>query len=236
MNDLAALSFEDAAVVDVAALTSSDPQPSVAPASALEHLLAPIQAFLGCPTPTAWVDAARHHIPELLQDHANCEKKAAGTGMALIFKYSQHFDLQQKLAQLVREEMLHYEQVLQIMQRRGQVWQSVSAARYAAGLRQAIRTHEPATLIDALIVGALVEARSCERFAALIPVVDDELARFYRYLLKSEARHFQDYLTLAQTLSPVPIEARITELVALEANLIESIDLGPVRFHSGRPA
>lgn len=202
---------------------------------AMQALLQPVHQFLGCATPASWIEAASQQLPDILQDHANCEKKAAGSGMALIFKYSQHFDLQQKLAQLVREEMLHYEQVLQIMQQRGQVWRQVSASRYAAGLRKAMRTHEPATLIDTLIIGALVEARSCERFAALMPVVDSELARFYRYLLRSEARHFQDYLQLAESLSDQPIQQRVQALVAVEADLIDSLDTGPIRFHSGRP-
>jgi tRNA-(ms[2]io[6]A)-hydroxylase len=82
-------------------------------------------------------------------------------------------------------------------------------------LRQYIRTHEPASLVDVLIVGAFVEARSCERFAALAPFVDDELAKFYRYLLKSESRHFEDYLTLARTLAAESERATIDDRIAL---------------------
>jgi len=202
-------------------------------------LLAPIYQFLACRTPQAWVDAACQHLPLLLQDHANCEKKAAGTAMNLMFRYGYHTELQVKLAQLVREEMLHYEQVIEIMQARGQVWEAIPAGRYALGLRKHIRTHEPAALVDVLIVGAFVEARSCERFAALAPYVDDELAKFYRYLLKSESRHFEDYLTLARTLVPdserIDIEARIALFREVERELIESPD-SEIRFHSGVPA
>ena len=200
-------------------------------------LLTPVYDFLACRTPQAWIEAARQHIPLLLQDHANCEKKAAGTAMNLMFRYSDHTDLQVKLAQLVREEMLHYEQVIAIMRGRNQAWEAVSAGRYAQGMRKHIRTHEPAFLMDVLIVGAFVEARSCERFAALEPYVDDELAKFYRYLLKSESRHFEDYLTLAKTLVKEPqisVNERIALFREVERDLIESPD-NEMRFHSGLP-
>ncbi len=200
-------------------------------------LLKPVYDFLACRTPQAWIDAACQQIPLLLQDHANCEKKAAGTAMNLMFRYSDHTELQVKLAQLVREEMLHYEQVIAIMRGRNQAWEAVSAGRYAQGMRKHIRTHEPAFLVDVLVVGAFVEARSCERFAALAPYVDDELAKFYRYLLKSESRHFEDYLTLARTLvteSQISVDERITLFREVERELIESHDK-EMRFHSGVP-
>ena len=199
--------------------------------------LKPVYDFLACRTPQAWVDVACQHIPLLLQDHANCEKKAAGTAMNLMFRYGYHTELQVKLAQLVREEMLHYEQVIAIMRGRNQAWEAVGASRYAQGMRKHIRTHEPASLVDVLIVGAFVEARSCERFAALAPFVDDELAKFYRYLLKSESRHFEDYLTLARTLvaeQQISVDERIALFREVERELIESPDT-EVRFHSGVP-
>ncbi len=205
--------------------------------NAAVDLLKPVYDFLACRTPQAWVDAARQQIPLLLQDHANCEKKAAGTAMNLMFRYSDHTELQVKLAQLVREEMLHYEQVIAIMRGRNQAWEAVSAGRYAQGMRKHIRTHEPAFLVDVLVVGAFVEARSCERFAAIAPYVDDELAKFYRYLLKSESRHFENYLTLARTLvteSQVSVDERIALFREVERELIESPDT-EMRFHSGVP-
>lgn len=200
------------------------------------ELLQPIHAFLGCKTPTGWLDAASQpqNIALIIQDHANCEKKAASTAINLMFRYGFYHDLQVRLAQLVREEMLHYEQVLEIMAKRQQAWQAIPAGRYAAGLRKHIRTFEPQALIDVLIIGAFVEARSCERFAALAPYMDDELAKFYRYLLKSEARHFEDYLTLAQSMSPDDISERVAEFRVLEAELILSPD-SQMRFHSGLP-
>ena len=208
----------------------------------LVELMQPVYDFLGCRTPQTWLDTALENLELLMQDHANCEKKAAGTAMNLMFRYSFFTDLQVKLAQLVREEMLHYEQVLEFMAKRGQEWKAVSAGRYAGELRKEIRTYEPEALIDVLIVGAFVEARSCERFAALAALVDDELGKYYRYLLKSESRHFEDYLALAKDVASTAkmknadedIEQRIVLIREVEKNLILSPDK-VFRFHSGVP-
>ncbi|WP_288417042.1 tRNA-(ms[2]io[6]A)-hydroxylase [uncultured Acinetobacter sp.] len=207
-----------------------------------DELMQPVIEFLGCQTPQAWLNEALNNLELLMQDHANCEKKAAGTAMNLMFRYSFFTDLQVKLAQLVREEMLHYEQVLELMKKRGQEWKAVSAGRYAGELRKQIRTYEPEALIDVLIIGAFVEARSCERFHALAPHVDDELGRYYRYLLKSESRHFEDYLALALEVAETAkmknpeedIQQRIVQIREVEKNLILSADK-VFRFHSGVP-
>ena len=198
--------------------------------------LSPIFDFLGARTSQAWVNAAVNNLPLIIQDHANCEKKAAGTAMNLIFRYEFSYDLQCKLAQLIREEMLHYEQVLGIMNERGQAWKYLSAGRYAKGMLKHKRTYEPAAMVDVLIIGAFIEARSCERFAALSEVINDErLAKYYRYLLKSESRHFEDYLALAQSLSEDNIDERVAFFKEVEAELISTPDT-ELRFHSGNPA
>ena len=207
-----------------------------------DELMKPVIGFLGCETPKAWLDEALQNLEILMQDHANCEKKADSTAMNLMFRYSFFVDLQVKLAQLVREEMLHYEQVLEFMNKRGQQWTGLSAGRYAGGLRKEIRTYEPEALIDVLVIGAFVEARSCERFYALAPYVDEELGRYYRYLLKSESRHFEDYLALAMDVAKTAklknpkedIQARIEHIREVEKNLILSPD-EMFRFHSGVP-
>ena len=203
----------------------------------------PVIAFLGFEKPNAWLDVAVENLEILMQDHANCEKKAASTAMNLMFRYGYFVDLQVKLAQLVREEMLLYEQVLELMNKRGQAWQNLSAGRYAGGLRKEIRTFEPEALIDVLVIGAFVEARSCERFYALASRVDDELARYYRYLLKSESRHFEDYLALAMDVATTAklknpqedIQSRIDHIRNVEKQLILTPD-DTFRFHSGVPA
>ena len=207
-----------------------------------DELMQPVIAFLGCETPKEWLNEALNNLDILMQDHANCEKQAAGTAMNLMFRYSFFTDLQVKLAQLVREEMLHYEQVLEFMTKRGYEWKGLSAGRYAGGLRKEIRTYEPEALIDVLVIGAFVEARSCERFYALAPLVDEELGKYYRYLLKSESRHYEDYLALALDVAKTAklknpeedIQGRIQHIREVEKNLILSPD-DLFRFHSGVP-
>lgn len=195
-----------------------------------------IYEFLGCRTSDAWLSLAKDNLPLLLQDHANCEKKAAGTAMNLIFRYEFHRDLQERLAQLVREEMLHYEQVLSLMKDRGIAWHYLPAGRYAKGLLKHKRTHEPAAMVDVLIIGAFIEARSCERFSALADAIDDEkLARYYKYLLKSESRHYEDYLALARSITDESIDERVAFFREVERELIDTPD-EMLRFHSGVPS
>lgn len=198
-----------------------------------------VKAFLGCPTPQAWLDRAPQHLDILLIDHAHCEKKAASTALNLLFRYVDKRNLLFKLSQLAREEMLHFEQVLELLEQHGVAYAHLTPARYAQGMRQHIRQAEPERLVDTLIVGAFIEARSCERFAALAPVLSEnpetaDIGRYYVFLLKSESRHYEDYLALAQEYSPVPIDERITFFREVERELIESPDTD-FRFHSGVP-
>lgn len=194
----------------------------------------PVLDFLGCTTPESWIQAALTDLPTLLQDHANCEKKAASTAMNMMFRYNDRDRLQDELAQLAREELLHYEQVRDLMRQRGLGYRPVSASRYAEGLRQHVRTSEPGRLVDLMIIGAFVEARSCERFAAIAPHLDDELKRFYTFLLRSESRHFQHYLGLAETYAGTCIRERVAFFREVEQALISQPD-DEIRFHSGPP-
>ncbi len=176
------------------------------------------------------------NLPMLLMDHANCEKKAASTALNLMYRYVEHPSLLMRLSKLAREELRHFEQVLAIMNERGIQYEQVSSARYAGELRALVRHGEPGRLIDLLIVSAIVEARSCERFSALIGVVDAELSDFYRSLLKSESRHFRVYLDFARELSEgAPIDDRIDLFLEKDRELIESSDT-QFRFHSGVPS
>ncbi|MFW1677778.1 tRNA-(ms[2]io[6]A)-hydroxylase [Pontibacter sp. JAM-7] len=193
-----------------------------------------IHAFLGCETPDEWVQAALENQELLLIDHAHCEKKAASTAMHLMFRYVDRVDLLKKMSRLAREELIHFEQVLEIMQNRGIVYDHLPSSRYAQGLRQEVRTSEPGRLIDVLIIGAFIEARSCERFAKLAPYLDEELKKFYRSLLKSEARHYQDYLSLAESYAGESIDARISLFREREVQLVLEQD-ETFRFHSGVP-
>lgn len=198
--------------------------------------LSPVLDFLPCRTPDGWIVAALADPVTMLIDHANCEKKAAATALSLMHRYTDNFQLLNKMSRLAREELRHFEQVLSIMAKRGIRYDAISASRYASALRDEVRKRDPGKLVDTLLVGALIEARSCERFAALAPHLDSELAHFYRSLLKSESRHFADYLTLAKTVAPeAEVVARLAVLKLREQTLVQGVD-GEFRFHSGPPA
>ncbi len=201
----------------------------------LDDVMAEINQFLLCPTPSAWIDVALENQELLLIDHANCEKKAASTAMNLLYRYIDRDDLLKKMSQLAREELLHFEQVVGIMKDRGASYRHVSSSRYASGLRELVRKGGEDELVDVLICGALIEARSCERFAALVPHLDEALAKFYRSLLRSEGRHYQDCLELARQYAGTDIQWRIDEFREIERELIMSPD-PEFRFHSGVPA
>lgn len=162
--------------------------------------------------------------------HVNLSKKLISKSE---FEYGD--ELIDKMVMLIKEELFHFQQVWEIMQSRGVPYENLTASRYARGMMKHVRTHEPAKLTDTLICGAYIEARSCERFATLAPHLDAELNRFYISLLRSEARHFQDYLMLASKIAGVDIDQRIAQFGGYEAELIQSED-SVFRFHSGSPA
>lgn len=143
-------------------------------------------------------------------------------------------DLIDKMVLLIREELHHFYQVYEIMQARNIPYDGIVASRYAKRLLSHVITHEPETLIDKLICGAYIEARSCERFAMLAPYMDDELKNFYISLLRSEARHYSDYLALAEQVAGKDISERVAYFGRVEAELIQTPD-EDFKFHSGRP-
>jgi tRNA-(ms[2]io[6]A)-hydroxylase len=196
-----------------------------------------IDEFLDVATPEAWLQTASERIPEMLLDHANCELKAASTALGFLYRYPDRSQLAQRMSRLAREELRHFEQVRSIMDEMSIPFERLSASRYAGGLRDAVRQEEPHKLLDLLLVGALIEARSCERFARIASRLPDKLARFYRGLLASEARHFEHYIRFARSecaASDDAIEQRLQQLKTLEARLIAEPD-PEFRFHSGPP-
>lgn len=200
-------------------------------------LPASIASFLDTRTPDEWVAHAVERLPELLLDHANCELKAASTALGFIYRYPDRYALVSQMSRLAREELRHFEQVKKIMDEMSVKFQRLSASRYAGSLREVVRSEEPLRLLDMLITGALIEARSCERFAALVPKLPESLGRFYQGLLASEARHFEHYLQLARDeidVSETEFESRLCELKSLESQLITQPD-PQFRFHSGLP-
>ena len=193
--------------------------------------------FLGCKTSNAWIQEALQHPDTLLIDHANCEKKAANTALHLMFRYIEHRTIQLKLSRLAREELRHFEQVLQIMGKRNIPYRYVSASEYAKRLMVGVRANEPGRLIDKLIIGAFIEARSCERFHVIAPFLDNELCSFYQHLAQSESRHFMEYITMAHSVNNgvESIDNRVQVFKALEQNAINTQDQ-EFRLHSGSTA
>jgi tRNA 2-(methylsulfanyl)-N6-isopentenyladenosine37 hydroxylase len=194
--------------------------------------LSEIYGFLGCETPDLWVENALVNQDIMLLDHAHCEKKAAMTALNLIHRYPGNPDLLMKMSRLAREELRHFEQVMKFIKKRGLRYDHMTASRYAARLRDFVRKQDPGRVIDLLIIGAFIEARSCERFAKIAPLLDDELKDFYISLLKSESRHYQDYLKLASGYCKEGLEERIAFFREQEQALIEAPDT-EFRFHSG---
>lgn len=202
--------------------------------NAADEVPGEIARFLQRPTPASWVSAAVRDLPTLLNDHANCEKKAAATALSLLFSYSSDSVLCERMSRLAREELRHYEQVMRLMRRRNILQRSLSASRYARGLHASMRSEDPGRCVDTLIIGAFIEARSCERFALIAPLLDEELSGFYRGLLAAESRHFRHYLELAEQRADESFATRVTEIGALESKLASEPDR-LLRFHSGPP-
>jgi len=200
----------------------------------IEELPVEITNFLLCRTPERWVSEALRQQDILLIDHGNCEKKAAASALNLMFRYDNNADLLHKMSRLAREELRHFEQVLALMVKRGINYRRLSASRYAGLLHAAVSNHEPAKLVDTLIVNAFIEARSCERFHALASWLDEDLRTFYLSLLKSESRHFMDYLALAEVAHGGSVDDRVCFFAEIERDSIETDD-SEFRFHSGVP-
>ena len=187
------------------------------------------------PTPQRWFEVASERWRELLVDHANCEKKAVSTALSLIFAYPDDLQLTDRLSRLAREELRHFEQVQKMMQELSVPFVRQSPARYAEGLRATTRRSDPGRLIDLLLCGALIEARSHERFVGLAPRLQAPLGDFYNGLAASEARHYGVYLRLAEHRSgQQDWRARLKHLAEVEAELATSPD-PQLRFHSGLP-
>jgi tRNA-(ms[2]io[6]A)-hydroxylase len=193
---------------------------------------------LRAPTPAPWVDYAAAHWAELLLDHASCEKKAASTALSLMFAYPEDRNVVRAMSRLAREELRHFEQVEGMMQALDVPFARQKPGRYASGLRAAVRAKEPGRKLDLLLVGALIEARSAERFRLLAPRLPTPLGEFYATLERSEARHFELYLSLARAADASPLrnerEERLAELADVEASLVTEPD-PHFRFHSGPP-
>jgi tRNA 2-(methylsulfanyl)-N6-isopentenyladenosine37 hydroxylase len=191
--------------------------------------------LLRVPTPSAWVAQACASPDVLIIDHANCEKKAASTALALMFAYAEDLELTDKMSRLAREELRHYEQVAKLIRALGVTPQRLAPGRYAERLRRLVAKAEPHREVDLMICGAFIEARSCERFAVLSAAIGAPLGDLFQGLHNAEARHYRVYLDLARRAGKragVELQPRIEEFAALEAQLITEPDT-VFRFHSG---
>jgi tRNA 2-(methylsulfanyl)-N6-isopentenyladenosine37 hydroxylase len=184
-------------------------------------------------TPDRWLAQVERRLDLLLIDHAHCEKKAAGVAMNLLFAYVEHADLTRAMTEIVQEELDHFHQVRAVLDRRGIRFYKLPPSRYGPRLHELVSKEEPQRAVDRLLVAALIEARSCERFGLLRDrLADRELAQFYGRLFESEARHHSTYVRLAgQFASETAVRGRLAELAAAEAAIILAGENEP-RMHS----
>ena len=185
------------------------------------------------PTSWAWIQQAIANLDTILLDHSHCERKAAGVALNLMFRYPSSTKLVRELTAIAREELEHFEQVNQWLERRGIPLGSLSSPPYAAGLKALMRSSEPERLLDSLLVSGLIEARSHERLGLLAThCPDPELAEFYRSLMASEARHYGVYWVLADTyFDRDVVQDRLDELAVRESELLATLHPEP-RIHS----
>jgi|TARA_B100000809_G_scaffold248728_1_gene279134 tRNA-(ms[2]io[6]A)-hydroxylase len=194
-------------------------------------VLSPWEDILACKTPQAWIDKALSSLEVLLLDHAHCEKKAATTAISLIHRYPDK-NLARYLSPLAREELLHFEQVLKLIKKEGFNYRNLRSGTYAKELYEASSQNEPNRLKDSLLICALIEARSCERFSALLDFLPASLSKFYARLHEAESRHCDLYLNIYTEIFDEDWQDRLQPLSLIEASLIRRPD-SLFRFHSG---
>jgi tRNA 2-(methylsulfanyl)-N6-isopentenyladenosine37 hydroxylase len=188
---------------------------------------------LHSPSPERWLAQVSANLDELLIDHAHCEKKAAGTAMNLLFAYVENTALRRAMTEIVQEELSHFHLVLDLLARRGIRFRRLRPSCYGERLHALVCKQEPARAVDRLLVAALIEARSCERFGLLRDrLADADLAAFFGGLFESEARHHSTYLRLAKDLAAeAAVRDRLEALAIEEARIIAEGDNVP-RMHS----
>lgn len=189
-------------------------------------------------TPIDWARAVLNDPISLLIDHAFLEKKAAVNAMELLTRWPNDWldGWVETMTAIARDEAAHLAQVTRILIRRGGRLDRIHKNAYATSLRLLVRKGEAGEILDRLLVSALIEARSCERFALLAAAADDEeLAAFYRLLFASEFGHHEVFLKLAgKLMDPAKVRTRWQEMLAAEARILAEQAAGP-RIHSGLP-
>ena len=184
-------------------------------------------------TNSAWVEQAIANLDVILLDHSHCERKAAGVALNLMFRYPSHTQLVYQLTAIAKEELEHFEQVNKWLERREIPLAPLNAPPYGSKLKSQIRRQEPDRLLDSLLISALIEARSHERLGLLGNHCPElELAKFYRSLMSSEARHYGIYWVLADTYFERDlVQQRLNELAIFESEILTTLHPEP-RIHS----
>ena len=185
------------------------------------------------PTSMAWVEQAIANLDTVLLDHSHCERKAAGVAINLMFRYPSYHKLVRQLTAIAKEELEHFEQVNQWLEKRGIPLAPLNSPPYGAKLKAQIRHQEPERLLDSLVVSALIEARSHERLGLIGEYCPEpELAKFYRGLMASEARHYGMYWLLANEYCDREIvDKRLIEIAKVESEILAVLHPQP-RIHS----
>jgi tRNA-(ms[2]io[6]A)-hydroxylase len=185
------------------------------------------------PTSDAWVEQAISNLDIILLDHSHCERKAAGVALNFMFRYPSNTKMVRELTAIAREELEHFDLVNQWLEKRNIPLAPLPPPPYGAGLKAAVRPQEPERFLDSLLVTGLIEARSHERLGLLAKHCPDlELAKFYKSLMASEARHFGIYWVLADTYFDREIVTeRLDELSIVESELLANLHPEP-RIHS----
>ena len=186
-------------------------------------------------TDPRWVNIAEKNIEDILVDHAWCEQKAASTGISMIIHYPEKTRLVDELTDLVAEEWSHFERVLLELRKRGFALGRPRKDEYVVQLLAHVRKggSRERQLMDQLLVSALIEARSCERFKLLWQnITDQELSKFYYELMVSEAAHFVSYVDLAKEYcDPKLVEERLQELLVIEGEIVLNLPVRDDRMH-----
>ncbi|MDW7695575.1 tRNA-(ms[2]io[6]A)-hydroxylase [Flammeovirgaceae bacterium SG7u.111] len=190
---------------------------------------------LKLPSDPRWANIAEKSIGEILIDHAFCEQKAATTCISLIVKYPHLEDLVETVTPIVAEEWEHFDRVLKMMKKKGFKLGKARKDDYVNELMKIVRKGGPweDRLVDRLLISAMIEARSCERFKLLWQNLEDkELKDFYYELMVSEAGHYTTFITLARNYQDrETVDARWQEFLAYEKQIIESLEPRGDRMH-----
>ena len=185
------------------------------------------------PTSSAWIEQAIANLDMILLDHSHCERKAAGVALNFMFRYPSNTKMVRELTAIAREELEHFELVNQWLERRNIPLKALSPPPYGALLKAAVRPQEPERFLDSLLMTGLIEARSHERLGLLAThCPEPELAKFYRSLMASEARHYGMYWVLSDTYFDREIVMqRLDELAIVESDRLANLHPEP-RIHS----